>query len=257
VLVRLGLRTQAADDFARLVGSAPEDADAWFWCEAAYAQLQAGRPDSYREQCRAVLQRFEGARAGSAAEIAGACLTVRDGPEFVARAAVLAERGLQPRPEAAWALSVAALADYRTGRYQAALDRVGLGRKVPRARGADDDTAVRDVVGTYLMDSLFQAIDSMQPGPLNQGHAAPVDDDGDTAALGALEAMAAAQLGRFDQARAALSGAESILAAYPGAERPPIGDLQHWAHRLHAELLVREARSVVADSTFPDDPFAP
>jgi hypothetical protein len=123
-------------------------------------------------------------------------------------------------PNYEWTLYCAALADYRTDRYESALDRLRRGREASKARAS----------GAW-------------PGYLATSYA--------------LEAMASARLDRADEACTALKQAESILATSLPAVRPTSSYLDSWNDWLHYEILVREARSEVADLDFPADPFAP
>ena len=113
-------------------------------------------------------------------------LTAPDNPDLIARAAVLAERSLRLRPDDVWMLYTSALAAYRTGQYEPALDRNRRGRAASR---------------------------TAWPSGAWPGYLATSD---------ALEAMASARLGRPERARAALKQAESILTAHLPAGRRKI-----------------------------------
>jgi tetratricopeptide (TPR) repeat protein len=219
IRIRYKRLAEAAADYSRLVELRPEDH--WVWMQSAYAQLQADRRDRYREQGRAMLQRFESASQWDVCDrTAKVCLTVADSPEFIRRAAVLAERACKLQPNNGWVLYCAALADYRTGRYESALARLRRGREALKT---------------------------------TQGGGWP----GYPAQSSAVEAMAQVRLGHAREARDALGRAESILTAglEKGNPSSPSG-LDSWTDWVHCRTIVREAQAVVADLGFPADAFA-
>ena len=94
---------------------------------------------------------------------AKACLTVPDRPDLVAREAVLAERNLQLGPNDARMLYRAALADYRVGRYQSALDRLYRGRDVQKTTPTGDWPGYS--VMSYAVEAMALAGSTLGPRP--------------------------------------------------------------------------------------------
>jgi tetratricopeptide (TPR) repeat protein len=220
--IRLGQPAEAADEYATLIELQPEPS--WNWVKATYAQLLAGRMDRYRELSRVMLYLFEKSNGTDAEYTAKACLTVPDRPDLMSRAAVLAERSLRLKPDDAWRLYGAALADYRLGRYQSALDRLR------RSQAALKTSPSGDWPGHPVMSY-------------------------------AVEAMAQARLNHVADARAVLKQAESNLKTGLAAVRGTEAYTSFWHDWVHCQVLVREAQAVVADIGFPadlpEDPFAP
>jgi tetratricopeptide (TPR) repeat protein len=226
VLCRVGRWEEAADELARAAKLAPTDH--LYWMFSAIAQLRAGRIDVHRQQCREMLRRFgdeaifaNESRFSVAERVAKVCLLRPAGPDVVARAGQLAERGLRAGPASPYYLYAAGLADYRSGRYESALDRLR------RARGA----------GGYVLNDDFWG------RPLR-------------AWIHLVEAMAQARLGRASEAGLALEQAERLVAGkFPAAGSGGLypSPWQEWAH---CEILRQEAWAIVGDRIIPADPFA-
>jgi eukaryotic-like serine/threonine-protein kinase len=121
--VRLGLWDRAAADFGRAVErQAPTSTNAWY--SYALLCLHAGDADGYRRTCRHMAAQFAGTTNPIFCdEVARACLLL-DNPVMERQALVaLAERaaagGKKP-----WRLTTLALALYRAGQYDKAMERV-------------------------------------------------------------------------------------------------------------------------------------
>ena len=139
----------------------------------------------------------------------------------VAEAARLAERALKEQPSGTYQLYTAGLADYRSGRYESALERVGESRKANEIRGI------------ILFRDTYRALTDL------------------------VEAMALARLGRTNPAREALARAERLMANHLPAEGSADLYPAPWQEWAHCEILHREAEAVVRwDPIFPADPFA-
>jgi len=198
-----------AADLAREVEVAPDDARKWF--HGTVAQLVAGRPDLYGEQCRAMLRRFGDARDWVTAErISKACLLRPDDPSVVAQAAKLAGRGLEDAPDNPWTLFAAGLASYRTGDHESALDRM--------KRGREASTIIdRSEIPCYEASTLL------------------------------VEAMACARLNRMGAARQSLDQADRILEGRFPREGASSQYPTPWPDWALCQILWREAGRVVRD----------
>ncbi|HEX8199605.1 MAG TPA: protein kinase, partial [Isosphaeraceae bacterium] len=126
-LARLGRWDEAAAALALWLEGNPADHFAWY--QAAPVFLRRGDADGYRRHCRAMLERFGAATDPVLAERIAKASLVAPLPE-VERAAAgrLAERGVvtaraQGHWVLPWILVPAALADYRGGRFDRALDQ--------------------------------------------------------------------------------------------------------------------------------------
>jgi tetratricopeptide (TPR) repeat protein len=130
---RQGEWKRAADEYAEALELDPSDH--WHWYQSAALQLQAGAVERYRQHCREMLRRFgETEDAGITERVAKTCLLAPGGPEAAALPGQLAERSYGRDPNNEWFLLVKGLADYRAGRYEAALG--ALDRGVARAGDA-------------------------------------------------------------------------------------------------------------------------
>ena len=191
------------------------------WYISAVAQLRASRIDQYRGLCRDMLQRFGGGIAGQAEMAARVCLMCPDDPDVVAAAALVAERAVKDTPRTPYMLYSAGLADYRCGRHESALKQV-------RASRAANETAQM-----IIFRDAYRALTDL------------------------VEAMALARLGGAKDARDALAEAEAMMAGRFPAEGSGGLYPEPWLEWAHCEVIHREARAVVEDAAFPDNPFAP
>jgi Flp pilus assembly protein TadD len=215
--------SRSGDDELQLLAARPghrvgiNNPTAWYL--SAVAHLRAGRIGRFRWLCGEMLRRF--ADGFEAELVARACLMSPDEPTVVAEAARLAERAVKDLPMGPYTLYTAGLADYRSGLYESALERVGESRKANEARGI------------IIYRDAYRALTDL------------------------VEAMALARLGRSGAAGEALARAERLMADHIPAEGSdglyPAG-WQEWAH---CEIIHREAEAVVRwDPIFPADPFA-
>jgi tetratricopeptide (TPR) repeat protein len=211
---------QAAPLLARSVALDPADHRRRFG--SAIAQLRAGRIDLYDQQRRELLRRFGDTQDPTLAErVANACLLRPGRNNLIAQAVRLAERGLQIAPDDPGSLDSGALADYRCGRYESALDRLRRGRATLAAAGA-----------------------TLSPS--------------DRAWTSLVQAMAEARLGRPELARQSLEQAEQTIEAWFSEAGPHTLDAYSWLDWVHCRVLQREAEAIVVwDPIFPTDlPFA-
>ncbi len=111
---------------ARLVNK-PLDHDAWY----GYAELSLflGHEEEYRQNCRTLLERFGNTTDPAIAErVARACLLLPANGEYLDRAAALADRAVsvgQDHGYYAYFLAAKALAEYRRGHFQKAIEWAG------------------------------------------------------------------------------------------------------------------------------------
>jgi tetratricopeptide (TPR) repeat protein len=141
-------------------------------------------------------------------------------PAVIAEATRLVERALKHNPKQPYFLYTAGLADYRSGWYERALERVR------RSREANETEPM------IIYRDAYRALTWL------------------------VEAMALARQGQADTARDALAEAERWMAGRFPAEGSG-GLYPHpWQEWAHCEIIHREAQSVVRwDSIFPADPF--
>ena len=203
----------------RLAEGAPEDH--WNYWQGAIAALRAGRIDEYRWFCREMLRRFEGAASWDVCERT-AIIHLLDTrrPESPGRIADLARRVLRLAPDNPWALTLAGLSEYRSGRHRVALRR------------------------------LEEAADRMPPEDDNE-FAEPLRRK-----TLIVQALALARLARWDEARRCLDRAEAIHADRLPGDRRDGSYLDNWRDWLQGDILRDEAGALMLDRHFPADPFA-
>ena len=190
------------------------------WYFAAVAQLRAGRIVEYRALCRDMLERSRG-RLGQHEALARVCMMCPDDPDVVAEAAKVAEHALEVIPGNAYALYTAGLTDYRLGRYESALKRIGASREA------------NETAQMIIFRDTYRALTDL------------------------VEAMTLARLGRTGAAGEALARAERLMAGHIPAEGSDGLYPAEWQEWAHCEIIHREARAVVEDAALWAEPFAP
>jgi WD40 repeat protein/formylglycine-generating enzyme required for sulfatase activity/tetratricopeptide (TPR) repeat protein/tRNA A-37 threonylcarbamoyl transferase component Bud32 len=138
-LARGGRWREAAAASGRAVERGPDDASNWF--ADAVLRLQAGDPEGYRRDCGEMLKRFHDTKAHYAADYtAKTCLLLPDAVPDLGPVLELARRplaGTEKDVAYPWFLICKALAEYRAGRFDAAVE--GLNHAAPNPKGGSLD----------------------------------------------------------------------------------------------------------------------
>jgi Flp pilus assembly protein TadD len=214
VEARAGLWQEAAAAFGRAAELAPDDISSWF--HHAALLLRNGDVEGYRRASAEMLRRFgKSANPEVASFTARACALSADAgadPLYILNLAEHALNGTEKHPGYRSFLLAHALALYRGG------DVGGAARQVR----------------------------SFAPKPAEKG------GQGDDALAFAVLAMAHHRLGKAEQARAALTEAQAVLAKRmpdPGRGRPFDED---WGEWLQGQFLVREAERLLRNDSDAD-----
>ncbi len=126
VLAPLGRLEEVRAAWAAALEGSPPSHDAWF----GYAELCLflGREDEYQSNCRALLKRFGDTADPSISERVGkASLLLPTSGDDLDRAAALVDRAAAAgpmHPYYDWFMATKGLADYRRGRFDAAIDAI-------------------------------------------------------------------------------------------------------------------------------------
>ncbi len=123
VLAPVGRLEEARAAWAAALGHDPPSHDAWF----GYAELCLflGQDEEYRRSCHALLARFGDTADPAVAERVGRVLLLPASSEELERGAALVDRAVAAgptHPYYSWFLATKGLADYRRGRFDAAID---------------------------------------------------------------------------------------------------------------------------------------
>jgi tetratricopeptide (TPR) repeat protein len=134
---------EAAAATARVIQLDPSDHMTWY--SEGVLRLQLGDREGYRRACREMLARFGQTNDPYIADrTAKTCLLVSDAVEDMNAVAQLAERsitGTERSPEYPWFLLARGMADYRTGEFATAVERL-RGALDPRAEESYRDSSV-------------------------------------------------------------------------------------------------------------------
>jgi tetratricopeptide (TPR) repeat protein len=251
--VREGQWEKATADFARLVKLEPNEHMHWYGLAGLY--LQGGDRERYRRICREMLTRF-GNTEEIAERVAKTCLLAPDAVSDLGLPLKLADQavtGAEKDPDYHWFVLTKGLAEYRAGRYAAAVD--WMNRFSPKVDGLHYDATAFAVLAmakfrlSGLHQRLEQSTDRAQTLPAAKAQRAHVPR------LAPEEGVAEAESSkpRFaEEARAALGHAEAIVSHKmpdPKAGRPfgtswpfRVEEFLDW---LHARILTREAGALL------------
>src|SRR5262249_21658802 len=136
---RTGAWQEAADSLKRGLELDPGDVSHWYLCGLLYAH--AGDAPAYRKACREMIERFgKTTDPDVAARIVQLCVLLPDTVPDRETIQALADRGLTSKKSTGFSRLMKALADYRAGRDDAALEH--LSRFPARTDGASFDAVV-------------------------------------------------------------------------------------------------------------------
>src|SRR5262249_15784974 len=129
-----GRFAEATADFGKVIELRPEDHDAWFWLAPILAR--EGKVESYRNHCRASLERFGNATDPVTAErTAKECLILPSSEADLERVAKMVDLALEVGTDHwafKWFQSTKGILKYRLGHFSSAAD---LMREVLAAAG--------------------------------------------------------------------------------------------------------------------------
>jgi tetratricopeptide (TPR) repeat protein len=132
VYCALGQWANAAADYAEQVKLDPGNEA--YWYRSAALRLQTGDVEGYRRACREMLQRFGNTDNRAVAEqTAKTCSLIPDAVGQFEPVLQLADRAVKGREPDRWIALTKALAEYRAGRHEVAID--WLNRVSPKADG--------------------------------------------------------------------------------------------------------------------------
>jgi tetratricopeptide (TPR) repeat protein len=151
-LARTGDWESAAAQFTKALDVYPGEHWHWYLGGALLAYLN--RPDEYRNHCRRMLNLFGDTQDPFIAERAGKlCLLLPGEHPNDSRAAQLCDKAMSMRPEVSWFQLASAIAKYRAGQFQDALDRLRIA-----------DAQAGEQVYCRVLIELFRAMSQHQLG---------------------------------------------------------------------------------------------
>jgi serine/threonine protein kinase/predicted Zn-dependent protease len=135
----LGQWDRAAADYSKVIEQLKLDpGNEWHWYRIAALRLQTGDLKGYRRACREMLERFGNTDNPAVAEqTAKTCSLIPDAVSQFEPVLKLADRAVKVRQPDRWIVLTKALAEYRAGHHDAAID--WLNRVSPKADGVHLD----------------------------------------------------------------------------------------------------------------------
>jgi tetratricopeptide (TPR) repeat protein len=151
-LIRLGQFKEAEQAFQEALELAPSDH--WVWFRDAPLRLQLGDVEGYRRACREMLAQFSQTHEAMIAErTAKTCLLIPDAVADLQPVIQLADRavtGTEKHQYYGWFLLVKGMADYRTGHFAEAIDRLKKIFSLSRERRYHISAALHGTVYLFL-----------------------------------------------------------------------------------------------------------